>query len=202
MRGEKCELVEAAQSLLANRLFPVGVELISSNVASDLKIDAPESQSVLIIRFAGTSKGVAWQTRQTLELLAGRDEAMIVADDQDLWRTLCAVPLLSTSALCFRISVLPSNLNKLLAGIAKVDGDRFQTARWQAGVGDGRLRVVDSRGYNSAQFDQVRSLVHSLNGNVFVEQSIGSEIEQRALTTTPLMDRVKQQLDPVGTFAV
>jgi glycolate oxidase subunit GlcD len=195
--GDKSTLIDSAQTLIAKRLFPVAVELLSSALAKELQIESAVNESVLLVRFAGTRKGVSWQTKETVEAIALSGlTSTVLSDDEEWWRTLAGVPLQKSSS--FRVSVLPSRAKELLLGVSKIDEEAFSTAAWQLGVGDGQLRVLS----NQQSFGLVREVTNSLQGNLFVEQSKGTEIEHRAIVTTPLMDRVKRQLDPNGTFSV
>src|SRR5437773_5655518 len=54
---------------IATQFFPVAVEIISERLASDMKIDVKQGEGALLIRFAGSSRGVISQTAQTLKLL-------------------------------------------------------------------------------------------------------------------------------------
>ena len=86
--GSIAELIEAGRKILDARLFPVAVELVSSDFADLLGIDAPEA--ALLIRFAGNEKGVAYQLEQaTLHLKT----AGVVNDDVLLWQSVAALSL-------------------------------------------------------------------------------------------------------------
>jgi glycolate oxidase subunit GlcD len=196
--GDKSELIDSAQSLLAQRLFPVAVELLSSALANELQIESAVDESVLLVRFAGTGKGVGWQTKETIEANERRKlNATVLSDDQGLWRTLAAAPLAKMTS--FRVSVLPARVKELLNALNKIDDEAFSTSSWQLGIGDGRLRVLDQQ---NKLFRSVQEATNVLNGRLFVEQSSTTEIEQQAVVRTPLMDRVKKQLDPFGIFSV
>jgi D-lactate dehydrogenase (cytochrome) len=200
--GEKYELIDTARSLMAAKLFPVGIELTSRSTANQLNINCAVDKDVLLVRFAGTRKGVGWQTKQTENNLAGKDlTATIICDDQELWQKFAAIPVVNPAGLAFRISVLPSKANELLRRLAAIDEECFRNAGWQLGVGDGRFRMIDHQNRYFRHWHFVRSCVAMLHGNVFVEQSPG-DVEQTPVITTSLMERVKQQLDPSGTFAV
>ena len=62
--GDPFELIRSARTLLDARLFPVAMELVSSSFAKELDIESPEGQCVLLVRYAGTRKGVDWQSRR------------------------------------------------------------------------------------------------------------------------------------------
>jgi glycolate oxidase subunit GlcD len=129
--GKKSDLLASARAILDARLFPVAAEMISSVFANRLGL-APDRDPVLLIRFAGNEKSVAYQLEQSLRLVG---DAEVISDDTPVWKDIAAAPF------------------------------RFEDYNgiWQVGALDGRV----------TQFDSCRSLV-----------------------LTPLMKRVKEQLDP------
>jgi glycolate oxidase subunit GlcD len=82
-------LLSHARAVLDARLFPVASEIVSPAFATQLGI-AGDRDPVLLIRFAGNEKGVAYQIKQTLALLPN---AAVVAGDDRLWREVAAAPL-------------------------------------------------------------------------------------------------------------
>jgi FAD/FMN-containing dehydrogenase len=77
--------VSGARDIIAARLFPVAVEIFNE---------------ALLVRFAGTEKGVAFQIDEALKLLKN---AEVVIDDGELWKTIAA-----TRATEARIDEKPS----------------------------------------------------------------------------------------------
>ena len=85
---------------------------------------------------------------------------------------------------------------------------------WQAGLADGRIRVVqplaqDGNESNEpgliAQLESFRSLAKSLGATLVIEQApAGIRDRMNSSRTTDatfgIMQRIKQQLDPSGTF--
>jgi glycolate oxidase subunit GlcD len=69
-RGSVEDLRGGARAILEARLFPV-----ASEIASDM----------LLVRFAGNEKGVAFQIEESLKLL---QKAEVVMDDADLWKRI------------------------------------------------------------------------------------------------------------------
>jgi FAD/FMN-containing dehydrogenase len=69
-RGSVEDLRGGARAILEARLFPV-----ASEIASDM----------LLVRFAGNVKGVAFQIEESLKLL---QKAEVVMDDADLWKRI------------------------------------------------------------------------------------------------------------------
>jgi FAD/FMN-containing dehydrogenase len=140
--GTIAELLAAGRAVLDARLFPVAVELVSSACARRLNINADRGSGVLLIRFAGNEKGVAYQIEQSLVHLenASVKDTSVASDDSWLWEQLAAVPL--QAAPSFETRVLPTKLAEAISSI------RSDTV-WQAGVADGRLRSMTPPGHTS-----------------------------------------------------
>ena len=133
--AEKTDLVSSARAVLDSRLFPVAAEIISPLLASRLGI-APDREPVLLIRFAGNEKSVAYQIEQSLKLLP---QAEVVQEDTALWKEI--------GAAAFRFE----DYNGI----------------WQIGALDGRVTSFE---------------------------------KSKPLVLTPLMQRVREQLDPKNIF--
>ena len=131
VHGEMSELVASARAVVDARLFPVAGEILSPALATQLGLSSSHDP-VLLVRFAGNEKAVAYQIKESLAILSN---AEIVADESRLWVVL--------AALAYRFA----------------DHSSF----WQIGA-------LDRRG----------------SGNSFA--------------LTPLMQRVKKQLDPKNIF--
>ena len=133
--GKPSELVHAGRTIVDARLFPVAVELISSAVTSRLGIHTNDSPATLLIRFAGNDKAVAYQIEQTLIHLKNSaiNSSEVLAEDSQLWRSLAALPVHEKPSSERR--VLPTKLNDV---VCSIPGDSL----WQAGVADGRIRIM------------------------------------------------------------
>ena len=70
------ELRQSARTILEARLFPVASEIVND---------------VLLVRFAGNEKGVAFQIEQALKLLKN---AEVVTEDAELWKNIASQRLL------------------------------------------------------------------------------------------------------------
>jgi FAD/FMN-containing dehydrogenase len=129
--GPVSELLKIAGAIVAARLFPVAVEIVSPAFAAllDITADGP----VLLVRFAGNEVGVKYQIEQTRALMNGGE---VIADDNGLWRSVAAVPL--QQPVGWRASVLPSKLTEVSKSI-DVPG-----AIWQLGAADGRIIMLDN----------------------------------------------------------
>jgi FAD/FMN-containing dehydrogenase len=66
------ELRQSARTILEARLFPVASEIVND---------------VLLVRFAGNEKGVAFQIEQALKLLKN---AEVITDDAELWKNIAS----------------------------------------------------------------------------------------------------------------
>jgi hypothetical protein len=113
-------------------------------------------------------------------------------DDESLWAFLAAVPLIESASLSWRASTLPSALPICIEELIRIYENSFFESLWQIGVGDGRIRMIESgeRDYTEKASQAVREL-----GGYFVIESARVDLESSALMT-----RIKDQLDPDGVF--
>jgi len=190
--GRESDLISHAQGILNSRLFPVGLELLSSALAQLIGIALKDNSSVLLVRFAGNEKGVRYQTAQALAELS-KNQPEIEEHDVGLWASLAAMPLTEMSDLSWRASVLPDRVNKLIDALAVVYGASFNSSVWQLGIADGRMRMIKCTGCSR---DSAREVVDSLGGNFILDH-----FNADTVSATTLMNRIKQQLDPNGLFA-
>ncbi|HEX6045908.1 MAG TPA: FAD-binding protein [Pyrinomonadaceae bacterium] len=126
IKGQASSLLAVANSIVAERLFPVAVEIISPAFASLIGIVT--NQPVLLVRFAGNEVGVKYQTEQAL-----KHGGEVIADDEWIWRSIAAAPLQPGG------SVLPTKLPALIKDID------LAGALWQIGAADGRIRMSDNK---------------------------------------------------------
>jgi glycolate oxidase subunit GlcD len=131
--GQLSDLVSAARVILEARLFPVAAEIISPAFADRLSITA--NNPVLLVRFAGNEKGVAFQIEQAMSRL---ENAAVETDDAWLWQSLAAAPFWSDYPSGSYASVLPGDLLRV---VGKAPGESI----WQIGALDGRIRGYDIR---------------------------------------------------------
>jgi glycolate oxidase subunit GlcD len=194
--GNFFDLIRTGQQLLADRLFPVAVEILSSKLATNLQIETPENQPVLLLRYAGTDKGVSWQTKQTVAALSQRRlPASLIADDVELWKSLGSFPVTKSRDFSCRVSLLPSRVAAFFESFMDFD---LANKIWQLGVGDGRLRLMGPD--LSESFVLLNDVAHKLGGTCILEEAIDVDVNEDS-QVTPLMQRVKQQLDPANTFS-
>jgi FAD/FMN-containing dehydrogenase len=142
--GSTGELLAVGRAILDARLFPVAVELLSAAVATGIGI-ASEGAEVLLIRFAGNEKAVAYQIEQTLVHLKNSavNSSVVWTDDTQLWQKLAALPV--QEAPSFATRVLPTKLDDAIRSIPG--------SLWHAGVADGRLRTMGQPPPNHGALD-------------------------------------------------
>ncbi|HEY3582647.1 MAG TPA: FAD-binding protein, partial [Pyrinomonadaceae bacterium] len=131
--GSLNSLLAAGRAILDARLFPVAVELLSAPYGRWIGI-ASEGAEILLIRFAGNEKGVAYQLEQALAQLknSGVKSTEVLADDTQVWTKLAAVPIEQAPSFARRVL-----RTQVAEKIHALDGP------WQAGLADGRIRTAD-----------------------------------------------------------
>lgn len=197
-------LLQGARAILDQRLFPVGLEILSPVMARAIEIET--DQCLLLARFAGNAKGVTFQTAQaanTLRAQAAMNEVAEIAEDQFIWKNLAAVPLQFPDQPSLRVGVLSSTLATLVAGI-----EAKNTVLWQASVVDGRLRLIDtgSAAECAARFAELRATTVGLGGSLTIEnlaEDLAQTMESDADSPqrNDLAKRIKNELDPRHIFA-
>lgn len=203
--GKSDLLLSFARSIIDSVLFPVAIELISNRVTKELGIDVAENECGLLVRFAGNQKGVDYQTERSLGLASAVGNCHRVNVDAKLWRDLAALPLKDSSRFSWRVNMLPSKIDGFLASLERIMGHDFTAASWHLGVGDGRMRMMDSIVRPSeATTDLVRALRALVRENeatiVFGESTSDQVDDEMSLSVKALSARIKQQLDPQGIF--
>jgi glycolate oxidase subunit GlcD len=182
--GDAPTLINAGQSLMQARLFPVALELISPAFARQLEIAT--DQCGLLVRFAGNKKAVTFQTDEALKLL-GENRVDIIEDDDAIWRRLASIPLSEELSSAWRAAVLPAELPLFVQGLGNA-------MAWQAGVGDGRVRALHRDALMPEQIKYIRNAAMRSGGIFSVEKGTGDSSPQQ------LGERIKQQLDPSNVF--
>jgi FAD/FMN-containing dehydrogenase len=197
-------LISAGQSILQAKLFPVAVELVSSQTAAKLDVDTASS-SLLLVRFAGTAKGVKYQMDESVKLLshdARVSDAEIITGDRHIWHSIAALPLQHTATLGWRTTVLPNELAGLLRTISQLYGESFSSLDWQAGVGCGRMRMIDSTARTADETvnlaETLRRATDAAEGSLFIEHGEAGLQSSITYGVAELTKRIKAQLDPGG----
>jgi glycolate oxidase subunit GlcD len=165
--GKIADLILIARRILDARLFPVAAEIVSPLFANRLGLTTRQGVPVLLVRFAGTEKGVSYQIEETLKTLAS---AEMVSDDQKLWQDVAAAGLWEDYPVRSRVSVLPSELLKFCERIAANDCNTLTESIWQIGALDGSVSMP---GQSKPKLDQgaielMRRVKHQLDPrNIF-----------------------------------
>jgi glycolate oxidase subunit GlcD len=212
--GERDDLLEGARRVIDARLFPVAVELVSPRFAVEPEL-AEGKHHLLLIRFAGLLTAVTHQLRVAGALLEDGDmtrPAPLVSDDAKLWRDLAAVPLRFPQELACRVGVRPADVPGYLKKLDEKDS--ASEFIWQAGVADGRIRLIDqaidqtrrTADESITLVQLLRAEAETLGGALMVENA-STEIKSRVDAfgsfgdSAALMARIKRQLDPKQIYS-
>ena len=216
--GPREELVAGAQRVIDARLFPVAAEVLSPGFAGEAGWSQGKDH-LLLLRFAGSLAAVTEQTRAAEELLIGvggdkRDSP--ATEDTTIWKTVAALSLRFHQAVVCRVGLRPADTGTFLTRLVETATDNESRLLWQAGMGDGRVRVVErlQRTDNSsdmqketvARVRELRGAAERLGTALIIEQA---PPELRHLVnvwgtlgaSAGIMQRVRQQLDPVGILS-
>ena len=194
------DLCRSGNKIIESQLFPVAVEVVSHKVADELGFDIGP---LLLVRFAGTEKGVNYQMATAMRQCMDKLEHVVsIKEDGIIWQNLAALPVTATRSLRASMSrsVLPGKLAEL-----KVLGEQ---AAWQAGLADGRIRIMeltaDALENYAEDLKGWRNTLRRNQGTVTVEQGSAVAYGPTASESEPaildLTQRIKMQLDPLGVF--
>jgi glycolate oxidase subunit GlcD len=211
--GPLASLVTTGRRIFAH-LFPVAVELLSSQMASNLQIESPPQRSALLVRFAGSTRAVVSQTAQALKLLRADQNNRCFALDEDeaLWLKLSAAPTQSSANLGWRAGLRPGDLVSFLDEMIALAKDETShvSLSWHAGLGDGRLRAIARAPVYHREavraLELLRGKAETLGGGLVLESAppeIRNEFDAWGGfgSAAELMKRVKGQLDPQNLFS-
>lgn len=202
--GTTESLLTGAKLLLKANLFPVALELLSPAFATAADF-SDGNDGMLLIRFSGLSKTVSYQVANAIALLAEhcRSVGPLEDDDTEVWREVAAMPLRFAERCAWRASVPVTGLARLLKSVQQNGNAR--DAIWQAGIAEGRLRIIEPPEVNTEQLlsslQNLRAEAESLGGSLIIEKA-AEEIKSRIDawgdlgTHAELMGGIKQQLDP------
>ena len=120
------------------------------------------------------------------------------------------MPFRYDDPLVWRANVRPTELSALLDAAMANGGEAFHfSSLWQAGIGDGRLRVAsvptkDTQATVDA-LERLRKCAFKVGGTLVVESAPlavkkSLDVWGDVGAATSVMQRVKQQLDPEDTF--
>jgi len=210
-RGSVEQLLSGAKAVIVGRLFPVALELLSPAFALEAQFSSG-GEAVLLIRFAGSEKGVIYQTSRATDLL--KSQSLSVAPlgehDAEMWRRVAAMPSRFGDGCIWRAACRPTDLVSLLnvpghGGVAP-DASRM----WQASLMDGRLRVIENPATDGdvlvTSLVQLRAEAQTLGGSLVIESApvkIKNSIDAWGDLGArgELMRRIKQQLDPADILS-
>jgi glycolate oxidase subunit GlcD len=212
--GNREDLLAGAQRVIDSGLFPVAVELLSPRLAYEAEWSEGKDH-LLLIRLAGSLNAVTEQTRACGELLKEPDggrPGSLVPEDTILWNTLSSFPMRFREGLVCRVGLRPADVGSFLAKLDNGPGDRPSESIWQAGVGDGRIRVLERwqdkdnerqelQSDTVARIERLRADAKSLGGKLIIEHA-PTAIKNLANawgtfgSSAGIMQRIKQQLDP------
>jgi glycolate oxidase subunit GlcD len=198
--GQPEELLAGAQRIIQAPLFPVAVELVSPKLVSQLTDTVSEANAWLMIRFAGSSSAVAAQISRTRELVK-TGSTRLVDEDEAIWAGLQALPIRFSERFMWRVGLRPTEAASFLLNLIKTTG---AATMWQAGVGDGRIRVIDDgaarAGDLNARIKNLSAIAEARGGAIIVETGdLGPSLSNKN-SGSGIMNKIKEQLDPFSIF--
>lgn len=212
--GPLSSLWQESRALLGARLFPVALELLSARAAADVGVLVDDvNDCALMIRFAGAAETVAFQIEQAraaLDRVRGIKRTTVSYDDESLWHALAAMTVRASDQLIWRAHVPPAELGTLLGTEIALPSALFPSGScWHAGAGDGRLRVISPPTETNADVNVLaewRARAQQRGGRLIVESAprevkTAFDVWGDVGAATPLMQRIKRQLDPSNTFS-
>jgi glycolate oxidase subunit GlcD len=206
-------MLEVAQSVYQARLFPVAVELVSSALARRMGVEIAAEDVLLLTRFAGIAKTVTFQVERAIACIRESGKIANVEmelDDGDLWRHLATSGAEIDETLTWRAVVPVTRVSEFIMSTSDAYQGLFSESVWQAGMADGRLRMMERSigrtGKQEAELPLLRSVAESFGGLLVIERSSNELKEQIGAwgsggNVVPLMKRIKAQLDPQNLFS-
>jgi glycolate oxidase FAD binding subunit len=192
-------LLKAAQKVVASRLFPVAVELLSPRLGTT--IGFAKRGYVLLIKFDGSKNDVEYQAQTASAIIAASGGSLEALENDDLiWRKLAGISVNFSEDVTLRISVKPADLETLFSKLET--GREIET---QIGVGTGCVRVFMSPD-NASDIGPFRVAAQYLSGSLIIEQA-PEDVKQQfdawgeLGNIATLMKRIKHQLDPDGILS-
>ncbi|MCM3872507.1 MAG: FAD-binding oxidoreductase, partial [Pyrinomonadaceae bacterium] len=211
--GSMEAILERAQALYETRLFPVAIELVSSNLARQVGVETAENHLLLLARFAGISKTVNYQVEQAITRIREATEIGSIeteSSDRNLWHRLAATASKLAGVLGWRVTIPPTRVGQFIEIVKDRFANSFPKSLWQAGIADGRVRMMEPFGANteehSNQLTHLRSIAESFGGSLVIE-SASDELKLamnawgRRGNSDAVMKRIKAELDPRGLFS-
>lgn len=196
--GSVYELFDLSRQVLAARLFPVAIQLLSRAAAERAGIEVRDC--ALLIRFAGSGTAVTEQARATTHLAASAVETF--TEDATLWPTLARLPLSSEEGVSFRIKMRPTDVMRFVQMLPS-----SEEATWCADVAEGLIRVfVNSTEQATRLVPLLRKEAEANGGRLIIENAPPEfkntfEVWGNAGDGAAISQRIKQQIDPRGMFS-
>jgi glycolate oxidase subunit GlcD len=215
--GSREDLLAAARRVIESRLFPVAIELLSPRFARE-NLWSRGTDHLLLIRFAGSLTAVTEQAKAAAEVVMGKGDVKPespVSEDSIIWNALASFPSQFRNDLVWRTGLRPADVGSFLAKLE--EGPKSSESIWQAGVGDGRIRVIErlqdkDNEAQGLQRDTVARLerlsvdAKGLGGTLMIEHApaaIKNVTNARGTlrSSAGIRPRIKQQLDPDDIFS-
>jgi glycolate oxidase subunit GlcD len=191
--GDHQHLLDCARKIIAAKLFPVAVELLSPDIAA--AIGLAKTGYVLLIKFDGSKNGVGYQAKTASDIIGSSQSSEVekLQNDDSIWRRVADMPLKHSAHIILRISVKPADLKPLISEL------ETRKLGLQISIGTGCVRVF-APSENTADISSLRAIAQRLGGSLIVENAPAPVKQFDAWgdlgNTTTLMERIKQQLDP------
>jgi FAD/FMN-containing dehydrogenase len=193
--GDRQHLLECGRKVIASRLFPVAVELLSPGPGAALGF-TERSDYVLLIKFDGSKNGVGYQAKTASAIIGATPNSgvEVVENDDSVWHRLASMPMKHPEDIILRISVKPADSDLLISEL------ETQKLEFQVSTGTGCIRVF-SPSAHAADMTSLRRAAHYLGGSLIIENA-PPEVKKEfgawgdLADTKGLMERIKQQLDP------
>jgi len=203
--GNTVDLITGGHAVIAANLLPVALELLSPSFAAAANFSEGR-ESLLLIRFAGPEKTVLSQMSSASSLLTKHCSRVgpLADDDKAVWRDLAAVSCQGGDGCVWRAGVLPATLAEFFLKLRSEPGPAFDSRRWQAGIGNGMVRMFEPAGAADELAERLRSLrskARSLGGSLILEKAPHQVKEKIDAwgdlgSRGELMKRIKNKLDP------
>jgi glycolate oxidase subunit GlcD len=198
--GQPAELFSGAQRIIQSPLFPVAAELVSSSVLSQITNVPSPGNAFLMMRFAGSDSAVAAQVASTQKLFEN-GSTRLIDEDGTIWAALQALPIQFSDRLMWRVGLRPTEAAAFLLDLIKTSD---ANTMWHAGVGDGRIRVIDDGTAldGAAHIKHLRANAEARGGTLIMEFGKGGTNHAlfRKDPAAGIMNKIKQQLDPNHVF--
>ncbi len=203
------EIEAAFDKLLLSATRPIAMEVLDATaavqIAADARTSLPTDGPVLGLAFEGSAREVAWQidTLQAELKLLGPRQVVITPDAEadGLWNALTEFEVTAEEPLTFKANVLPSRTMEFMELAAR------EQISVQAHAGNGIVighlpdRVTTAQ-TAAALLTPLRRFVRQYHGNLCIVNS--PEAWKQEIPTWgesepswPLMQRLKEQLDPL-----